>query len=160
MDFSLYSCAHRDRRGFTLGELLVALAILATLAAIAWPIYGNYMTSARNREAMAGLSTLSGAITIFFVSNGAYPDSLADLGRGNFLDPWGNPYQYLRINGGDQKGLGKMRKDHNLVPVNTDYDLYSMGADGRSQPPFTAQASRDDIVRCNNGGYLGLASDY
>ena len=53
-----------------------------------------------------------------------------------------------------------MRKDKNLVPVNTDYDLYSMGEDGRSVGPFTAKASRDDIVRANDGGFVGLAADY
>lgn len=57
-------------------------------------------------------------------------------------------------------GNGKVRKDHNLVPLNTDYDLYSMGEDGASVSPLTAKASRDDIVRANNGRYVGLASDY
>ncbi len=47
-----------------------------------------------------------------------------------------------------------------MVPVNTDYDLYSMGKDGKSTSPFTAKASQDDIVRANNGGFLGLVSDY
>jgi general secretion pathway protein G len=53
-----------------------------------------------------------------------------------------------------------MRKDHLLAPVNADFDLYSMGKDGQSMVPFTAKASRDDIVRANNGGYVGLVSDY
>ena len=47
-----------------------------------------------------------------------------------------------------------------MVPVNSDYDLYSMGADGDSQTPFTAEASQDDIVRCGNGSYIGLVSNY
>jgi general secretion pathway protein G len=78
-------------------------------------------------------------------------------------DAWGNPYQYLKIAGADLKGSGKdqqARKDHFMVPVNSDYDLYSMGPDGRSKAPFTAQASRDDIVRANDGRYVGLASEY
>ena len=53
-----------------------------------------------------------------------------------------------------------MRKDKNLVPVNSQYDLYSPGPDGESVPPFTAQKSRDDIVLANDGGYIGLAADY
>jgi len=78
-------------------------------------------------------------------------------------DAWGNPYRYLKIAGQDLKGKGKgdkARKDHFMVPVNTDYDLYSMGPDGVSKPPFTAQASRDDIVRANDGRYVGPASEY
>ena len=55
---------------------------------------------------------------------------------------------------------GHRRKDHSLVPVNSDYDLYSMGPDGDSQAPFTAQASRDDIVRASNGGYIGPVIEF
>jgi general secretion pathway protein G len=46
------------------------------------------------------------------------------------------------------------------VPVNSDFDLYSMGPDGQSKPPFTAAASRDDIVRASNGGFIGPVSDF
>jgi general secretion pathway protein G len=56
--------------------------------------------------------------------------------------------------------IAECRKDRNLVPINTDYDLYSMGADGKSVPPLTAMASRDDIIRANDGQYIGLASRY
>jgi general secretion pathway protein G len=46
------------------------------------------------------------------------------------------------------------------VPLNSDYDLYSSGPDGESRSPLTAAPSRDDIVRANNGGYIGLAGEY
>jgi general secretion pathway protein G len=46
------------------------------------------------------------------------------------------------------------------VPVNSTFDLYSLGPDGKSSPPFTAAPSQDDIVRANDGGFIGLASDY
>jgi len=35
-----------------------------------------------------------------------------------------------------------------------------MGKDGASVPPLTAKASRDDIIRANDGRFIGLASDY
>ncbi len=53
-----------------------------------------------------------------------------------------------------------MRKDRFLVPINTDFDLYSMGRDGKSTPPLTAAASRDDIIRANGGAYIGPAKGY
>ncbi len=59
-----------------------------------------------------------------------------------------------------QLNLDKKRKDKNLVPVNNDFDLYSMGEDGKSVAPFAAKHSRDDIVRANNGNFIGLAEDY
>jgi general secretion pathway protein G len=58
------------------------------------------------------------------------------------------------------KGKGPLRKDGKLNPLNTDYDLYSVGADGLSAGPLTAMQSRDDIVRANNGAFVGLGEDY
>jgi general secretion pathway protein G len=80
------------------------------------------------------------------------------VGKGSLIDPWGNPYQYVDL--GDVNGKAKARKDHSLVPINSDYDLYSKGKDGRSVSPLTAQHSRDDIVRGRNGGFVGLASNF
>ena len=45
-------------------------------------------------------------------------DSLADIGMGGLLDPWENPYQYLNVSNGANKGHA--RKDHNLVPINSE----------------------------------------
>jgi general secretion pathway protein G len=53
-----------------------------------------------------------------------------------------------------------MRKDRFLVPINSDYDLYSMGKDGKSSSPLTSKNGRDDIIRANDGAFIGLASDY
>jgi general secretion pathway protein G len=53
-----------------------------------------------------------------------------------------------------------MRKDRFLVPINTFFDLYSMGKDGQSVSPLTAQASRDDVIWANDGAFIGRASDY
>jgi general secretion pathway protein G len=67
-------------------------------------------------------------------------------------DPWGNTYQYLNIEDGDTKGKGNLPKDKNLLPINSDFDLYSNVPDDQSVAPLTAKASRDDIVRVNDGG--------
>jgi general secretion pathway protein G len=56
--------------------------------------------------------------------------------------------------------MGPMRKDKNLVPINSQYDLYSKGPDGESLAPLTAKKSQDDIVLANDGGFVGRASDY
>ena len=46
------------------------------------------------------------------------------------------------------------------MPINSDFDLYSTGPDGASVAPLTAEPSRDDIVRANDGAFIGLASEY
>jgi general secretion pathway protein G len=66
----------------------------------------------------------------------------------------------LNIEDADAKTKGSIRKDKNLVPINSDFDLYSKGPDGKSTPPLTAKDSLDDIVRANDGGYFGVASKY
>jgi general secretion pathway protein G len=85
---------------------------------------------------------------------------LADVGLGGMTDPWGNPYQYMKIAGQDKKSVGTLRKDRFMVPINTDFDLYSMGPDGKSASALTAKISQDDIIRANDGQYIGRASEY
>lgn len=156
VDFTMRS---KRKKGFTLAELLLAVAVVGVLAAIAFPSYSKYVERMKITTAVNDIIDIGVKIERFkTASNGILPTTLAQLSDVPALDPWGNPYQYLSFDG--LKGKGKMRKDKNLVPVNTDYDLYSMGEDGRSVGPFTAKASRDDIVRANDGGFVGLAADY
>jgi general secretion pathway protein G len=46
------------------------------------------------------------------------------------------------------------------LPLNSDYDLFSIGADCRSASSLSSQFSLDDVIRANNGGYFGLGKDY
>jgi general secretion pathway protein G len=46
------------------------------------------------------------------------------------------------------------------VPINSDYDLFSVGLDGSSLAALTAIVSKDDIIRANDGGFIGLAANY
>ncbi len=149
-----------NNTGFTLIEVIIVIAIVGLLAAIAIPNYIGYREKALVANAITEIKLLEKEIASFVVERERLPNSLAELDIGTIVDPWGNPYQYLRIDGGDLTGMGEMRKDHFLVPVNSDYDLYSMGKDGSSSGPFTAQASRDDIVRANNGSFVGPVSNF
>lgn len=147
------------RCGFTLIEIMIVMAIIGTLSAMAVPNYLKYREKSKVAVAITDVRIIEKQINIYAIDTGGLPDSLNVLSISNIIDPWNNFYQYLRIDGGNAPP-GKLRKDHFLVPVNTDYDLYSMGKDGKSQSPFTANASQDDIIRVNNGGFVGLVSDY
>ena len=57
-------------------------------------------------------------------------------------------------------GQSKPRKDRFLKPITSDYDLYSMGPDGKTKENLNAKESMDDIVRASEGAYVGLAADF
>lgn len=92
------------------------------------------------------------------MSNGHLPNTLTDIARSDLLDAWGLPYVYTNYAVTSNKNL--IRKDRFLHPMNSDYDLFSAGADGQWKPPITAKESHDDIIRANDGDYVGLASEY
>jgi general secretion pathway protein G len=148
----------KSHSGFTLIELMMVIAIFAVLAAIAIPMYGSYKDRTNVQKATSDIAEISTIINNYYTENHEYPATLADAGLGNRLDPWGHPYQYLNIT--TQTGKGKLRKDKALNPLNTDFDLYSMGKDGLTKLQITQKESLDDVIRINDGQYIGLASGF
>jgi general secretion pathway protein G len=146
----------RQQIGVTLLELMVALAAVAVLASIAIPAFNGYVQRTRVSRAISEIGTISLQLYRWQANTRTFPATLAEAGLGG-NDPWGNPYEYTRVEGTPDNEL---RKDHNLHPINTDFDLYSMGPDGDSRRPLTAQKSRDDIIRANDGAFIGIAQDY
>ena len=147
-------------RAYTLTEVAVVLLIAALMFSMVAPVYLNMVETAKSDDVLQELTDMSHEIDDFYKKHGHYPDSLEEVISPVPLDPWGRPYQYLRIDGGTGKGMGQLRKDKNLVPINTDFDLYSMGPDGESVPPLTASTSKDDIIRGRDGKFFGVAADY
>ena len=143
--------------GFTLVELLVAVTVIAALAGIAIPVYSTYVEQSKVVKAAGDIAIVQNRIEKHLLNTGALPGSLAELEEPTPPDPWGRPYEYANY---DLVPLGQRRKDQFLVPLNSDYDLYSKGKDGNSSPAITASGSRDDIIRANDGNYIGLASNY
>jgi general secretion pathway protein G len=141
-------------------ELVIALAIVSTLAGIAVPLYLDTTERARIIKAVADLRVLEGELGVFEVNNGRLPDSLDEIGRGTLRDPWGKGYEFLNYSTLGNGGRARMRQDRFLRPLNSTYDLYSQGKDGDSRAPLSARVSRDDVVRANDGAYIGLAADY
>jgi general secretion pathway protein G len=144
--------------GFTLLEMMAAVTVAAILCAVGAATYRSSVEKARVAAASADIMKIATAISRYSSEYNIPPPDLATIGLDGRLDPWGHPYVYLSFTG--LKGKGQMRKDRNLVPINSQYDLYSVGADGDSVPPLTAKPSRDDVVMANDGNYIGLASDY
>ena len=143
--------------GITVIELLIVLAVLGVISVIAVPAYQDYGKRVEADQTIKDLVILQLKIDDYELNNSTFPASLADIGADGTEDPWGNSYIYANH---DLISPGHRRKDHSLVPINSDYDLYSKGEDGRSVSPLTAQHSRDDIIRASDGRFIGKAEDY
>jgi general secretion pathway protein G len=198
-------CAERStdraRGAYTLVELSVALAIVGILAGVTGVHYISYLERARTARAIVELRNLAAQIDPGDDEDATYPATLAAAGI-TTRDPWGNPYQYLLIQGNLPRGLAaavdrlpsvaappgetganggsggagdagengntgggdsimaSVRKDRFLAPINTDFDLYSMGPDGESRAQLNVAASRDDVIRAANGSYFGVAQEF
>ncbi|MCU7905925.1 MAG: type II secretion system protein GspG [Candidatus Thiodiazotropha sp. (ex Epidulcina cf. delphinae)] len=140
-------------------ELLLAMTVLGILFSIVLPNYAKYVKDAKADRAIQEMRQIEIILQDYKLDRGRYPDSLAAI-HSQMTDPWGNPYQYQPIEGAAPKHKGHQRKDHNLVPINSDFDIYSMGEDGKSAPPLTASSSHDDVIRANNGSFYGYGEDY
>lgn len=147
----------RRCRAFTLVELMATVVVIAALTGIALPRMQDTLLRARIDKAIGDIRALQADL----VMEDSLPASLAVVSRSGYTDPWGNAYVYFPFP--DSKGKGPpngARRDRFLVPVNSEYDLYSMGADGKTAIAFTAKNARDDVVRASDGAYIGLASKY
>lgn len=147
-------------KGFGLIELVVTLVVATMLVTLAIPSYQRQVTRAKVSAAIGDIAKLSLAVESFRLNNNdRIPLTLEEMGVPVPLDPWGRPYEFLNIPAAGG-GVGALRKDGKLNPLNTDFDLYSVGKDGESAGPLSAGQSRDDIVRANNGAFIGLGEDY
>ncbi|MCA9354193.1 MAG: prepilin-type N-terminal cleavage/methylation domain-containing protein [Candidatus Kaiserbacteria bacterium] len=62
------------RKGFTLVEIMVVVAIISILSAILYANFGHARTEARNKEVFSELKELQLAIELYRAQHGHYPD--------------------------------------------------------------------------------------
>ncbi len=150
--------------GVTLVELLMGLVILGILVGTATVGYSMVNDKRRIADAITDIRYIETLVTHFKVDQGRLPNSLNETQGGAMTDPWGQPYVYTNLADAPKNPQGKPkvkhRKDKWLNPLNSDYDLYSIGKDGKSTQPLTAKISHDDIVRAGNGLFVDLAVKY
>jgi general secretion pathway protein G len=145
-------------RGFTIVEMVIVMAIAGILVAIFLPALEQYIDKSRRMQSILDLAEMSTKIKQAEKSNGVLPESLADVGYGGKLDPWGKPYEYFNLR--TAHGNGQARKDKKLAPLNSEFDLYSIGRDGLTAPSLGHASSRDDVVRARDGGFIGPAQEF
>jgi general secretion pathway protein G len=133
------SLRRRRRRGFTLMELLLVLAILVILGSMVGVSIFQMQKNANIKAARTQIGLLEKAITAYQVDVGSYPPALEGLlaapgdlknptkWAGPYLekgqlpaDPWGNPFAYEL-----------QSAEH--------YRLWSAGPDGQNGTPDDVQ---------------------
>jgi general secretion pathway protein G len=102
----LRSGRKQTRRGFTLMEVLVVVAILVILASLASVGVFYYLEQSKENAALIGVQTLDKAVNSYAIShNGTHAESLdqltvpeegkpASLEPSALIDPWGRRYVY------------------------------------------------------------------
>ncbi len=126
----------RDRKGFTLLEIIVVVFILSLLVAIVAPKIMGKTDDAKIAGAKVQIRNFETALKMYKLDNGSYPTTDQGLEAlitkpvtgqipaayrdGGYLeqhkipmDPWGNPYVYL------------------CPGAHGDFDIISFGADGK-----------------------------
>jgi general secretion pathway protein G len=123
----------KERKAFTLVELLVVILIIAMLAAFVAPRMFKGLGKAKADIARAKMAIIENALGRFYIDCGRYPDDSEGLEalmiqpsdtedkwngpylkESDLLDPWNNPYIYIADG---QYNIGS-------------FDLISLGADG------------------------------
>ena len=137
-------------------DVIAVLAAGLIAGSFAVPAFNGYVERARVARAVSDIGTVSLKLHQWQRSGRALPQSLAEAGI-TAVDPWGRPYVYLRA---ADASRSQLRKDGELVPLNSDFDLYSLGPDGISALALPAAPSQDDVVRAANGAFIGVAASY
>lgn len=70
------------QRGLTLVELMVVVAVMAVIAAVAYPLYTNQVQKSRRADAKIALETIAMAQERFYTINGRFSDDYTELYTG------------------------------------------------------------------------------
>lgn len=96
------------RKGFTLIELMIVIAIIGVLAAIAIPHFGRARDKARLNKCLENSSLLTRMTEIYNAEQGVYPAAVTDLklnmvGHSIPVCPSGGTYQWVPGTGDEKR---------------------------------------------------------
>ncbi|MGZ3771424.1 MAG: type II secretion system major pseudopilin GspG [Bdellovibrio sp.] len=116
----------KNRKGMTLIEIMIVLAIIGSIAALLLPSVTSQLDKSKVKEARIQLTQVVNALSMYYTDCGKYPQSLEGLTKADAdCSNWG-PEPYYK------KSL-KDPFNHDLVYEisGSEYSLKSLGKDGK-----------------------------
>ena len=92
----------KNKKGFTLVELVVVIAILGILAGIAVPRFMDATATARGAKVVADLRTIDSAATMYYAKEGTYPLNVAAMKPGYLAEEPIAPTGAIKFPNGDE----------------------------------------------------------
>ncbi len=106
----------RNKKGFTLIELMIVVAIIGILAAVAIPAYSNYTKRAKASEITNAMGAVGSAMIEYYSDKGEWPEPINTIA--GIRDTLGVtvPYGYLNVE--DEEG--GMTTNKNVITATVD----------------------------------------
>lgn len=107
----------RNKKGFTLIELMIVVAIIGILAAVAIPAYSNYTKRAKASEITNAMGAVGSAMMEYYSDKGEWPDAINTVA--GIRDTLGVtvPHGYLV---GDVNGNGMITDKNGVITATVD----------------------------------------
>ena len=143
----------QNKTGFTIVELVVAIAVLAILVIISITAYGNARDQARFSEITTEMQTMKAALEEYYAENGAYPivrDGLYFTKRayeGNNFIPGLIPDYHEGDLPDIEYGDKSSRLDNTYAYKSNgrDYKLLRVSEQGKSIPKYEFESVPEDM---------------
>jgi type IV pilus assembly protein PilE len=139
------SLMHSSRRGngFTLMEVMIAMAIIAILVAIAFPSYQNYVVRSSRSAAQTELLELANLQEKIYLNSNSYTAAISSPYSGFSTGGLGKPTS--------QTADGKYALGVNITPGGQTFILSATPVAGTTQDGDGAMSISSDGVRLYNG---------